>query len=326
MSGAGAGRAGSGRTVALWTVALAVAVALPWLLNPFPIRVLQQILLFGGLAIAWSLLGGFTLYWSFGHTAFVGLGAFAAALIEQRLDPAVGAVARMIIGSLGATAVGAIAAAMLAAPILRLRGIYFAVAMLAVAEILGEASKNFDVLQGAMGVSLPAVVVPGLSKVQLYYYLFLAFLVLCATVFTAVRRARIGTGLVCIGQDEDTAAMLGVPTERYKTVAFLASAALATLGGALYAHSLGFVTSGSVFRIDISFNMILYAMIGGIGTVAGPIIGAALMLIVTQVVLGDLLDYHLLLTGGLLIFLVLVAPKGLLGLAARLRASRAGHP
>ena len=305
---------------ALWCAALIVAVVSPWFLSAFPIRVLQQVLLFGGLAIAWSMLGGLTQYWSFGHTAFVGLGAFASALLEQHIDPSVGAAFVMLAGVVGATMLGAVVAAVLAIPILRLRGIYFAVAMLAVAEIMGEASKNFDVFQGAMGVSLPSVNVPGLSKVQLFYYLFLLFLVVCALLFAWVAKSRFGTGLTCIGQDEDTAAMLGVPTERYKSTAFVLSAALATLGGALYAHSLGFITSGSVFRTDMSFNMILFAMIGGMGTVFGPILGAAIMTVVTQVLLGDLLDYHMLLTGLLLIAIVLAAPKGLLGLAKKAQA------
>jgi branched-chain amino acid transport system permease protein len=319
VSAPAAGWTRSRAALAVWGVALVLALAAPWLLGPFPTRVLQQILLFGGLAIAWSMLGGFTQYWSFGHTAFVGLGAFAAALLEQRLDPSMTGAAKMLLGTIAATSLGALVAALLAIPILRLRGIYFAVAMLAVAEIMGEASKNFDLFQGAMGLSLPAVSVPGLTKVQLFYYLFLAFLVLCAVLFALVARSRFGTGLTCIGQDEDTAAMLGVPTERYKTIAFVSSAALATLGGALYAHSLGFITTGSVFRIDISFNMILFAMIGGIGTVLGPILGATIMIVVTQVLLGELLDFHMLLTGVLLIAIVLIAPKGLLGLAARAR-------
>jgi branched-chain amino acid transport system permease protein len=271
------------------------------------------------------MLGGFTQYWSFGHTAFVGLGAFAAALLEQRLDPSTSAAARMLLGTLGATVLGAIVAGLLALPILRLRGIYFAVAMLAVAEIMGEASKNFDIFQGAIGLSLPAVSVPGLSKVQLFYYLFLLFVVLNGVLFALIAKSRFGTGLTCIGQDEDTAGMLAVPTERYKTIAFVLSAALATLGGALYGHSLGFIATDSVFRIDMSFNMILYAMIGGMGTVLGPIIGAAIMIVVTQVFLGDLLDYHMLLTGALLIVIVLVAPKGLLGLAAKVRARMAAR-
>src|SRR3546814_17033883 len=92
--------------------------------------------------------------------------------------------------------------------------------MLAVAEILGGASRNFDVLQGAFGFSFPGVSVPGMNKTQLFYYLFLLLFVATALIFLWLRGSRLGIGLTCVGQDEDTAAMLGVPTERYNRLAF----------------------------------------------------------------------------------------------------------
>lgn len=301
--------------IALGAIAL---LAIPWLAAPFYLRVSQQILLFGGLAIAWSMLGGFTNYWSFGHTAFVGLGAFASGLLEQQLGAGIPAFAKMLAGMGFAMMVSAVIAVAIAIPVLRLRGIYFAIGMLAFAEILGEATRNFDIFQGAIGFTFPGVMVPGVSKVQLFYYLFLLLFVVNAVIFIVLRRSRVGIGLVCIGQDEDTAAMLGVPTERYKLAAFVLSAVLASAAGVLYGHSLGFITAGSVFRIDISLNLILFSMIGGIGTLAGPVIGATLMIVLTQVVLGDLLDFHMMLTGALLIVIVLAAPKGIVGLARRL--------
>lgn len=295
-------------------LALVLAVAAPFVLSPFHMRLLQQVWLFGGMAVGWGMLGGSTGYWSFGHTAFVGLGAFSAALIEQQLGPDMPAALRMIVGMVFATGVTTAAALAVALPVLRLRGIYFAIAMLAFAEILGEVSKAFDVFQGATGLVLPAVSVPGLSKVQLFYFLFLLLFAVNAAAFIWLRRSRLGVGLTCIGQDEDTAAMLGIPTERYKLAAFMLSAVLTGLGGVLYAHSLGFISTGSVFRIDISLNLILYSMLGGIGTVVGPTVGAAIMIFLTQVVLGDLLDLHMALTGAVLIAIVIIAPKGLVGL------------
>lgn len=302
--------------------ALAVVAALPWLLGPFHVRIVQQILLFGGLAIAWSLLGGFTTYWSFGHTAFVGLGAFAAGLIEQQLSPGLPAMLKLVIGLAFAVGLSAAIAVAVAVPVLRLRGIYFAVAMLAVAEILGEASRNFDVFQGAIGFTFPLLRVSGLSTIQVFYYLFFALFIVSGAVFLWLKNSRLGVGLTSIGQDEDTAAMLGVPTERYKLIAFVLSAMLTTAGGVLYGHSLGFITSGSVFRIDISFNLILFCMIGGLGTLLGPMIGAVIMIVLTQVVLGELLDFHMMITGSLLIAIVLLAPKGLIGTAQRFLGRR----
>jgi len=295
-------------------IALIVAVILPAVLLPFHLRVLQQIFLFGGMAIAWGFLGGFTTYWSFGHTAFIGLGAFSSALFEQWLGPAIAPELRLACGLLIAVVITFAVAILIALPILKLRGVYFAIGMLAFAEILGEASRNFDIFQGAIGVSLPAVSLPGVSSVSLFYWLFLMLFVVNSLIFIALRRSRIGMGLICIGQDEDTANMLGVPAERHKRIAFVLSACMISIGGVLYAHSLGFITTGSVFRVEHSLDMIVFNMLGGIGTVIGPALGTAIMVFVTQIVLGRLLDYHLMLTGVILIAIVSLAPAGLIGL------------
>lgn len=310
----------------LAAVVLVVLVAAPLVLAPFHVRILQQVFLFGGLAVAWGLLGGFTTYWSFGHAGFVGLGAFAAGLVELQLDPAMSPTLRMGIGIASASIVAAVVAVLVALPMLRLRGIYFAIGMLAFAEILAESSKAFGFFQGSTGFMLPNVTLFGLNKAQTFYYLFLALLIVNALIFTTVRRSKLGIGLVCIGQDEDTAAMMGVPTERYKLLAFVLSAVLTAIGGALFAHSLGFVTTASVFRTEISLNLILYSMLGGLGTMAGPVVGAAVMIVLTQVVLGNLLDMHMLLTGLVFIVIVIAAPTGLVGLLrdAAVRFPRSG--
>lgn len=299
---------------ALSALLLVAALVLPFVLPPFHLRLAQQILLFGGMAVGWGLLGGFTNYWSFGHTAFFGLGAFAAGLLGQQLDPGLSVTVRLLIGLAFAVGLALIAAVAIAIPVLKLRGIYFAIAMLAFAEILGEVTKTFDSFHGTTGFPLPVLAAPGLTKVQLFYFLFLLLFLVNVAVFVWLRRSRLGMGLTCVGQDEDTAAMLGIPTERYKLVAFVLSAVLTAAGGVLYGYSLGFISTGSVFRIDISLNLILYSMLGGIGTVAGPIAGAAIMIVLTQVVLGDLLDLHMMLTGVVLIAMVILAPKGLMGL------------
>jgi len=303
---------------------LVAALVLPFMLSPFQLRLAQQILLFGGMAVAWEMLGGFTNYWSFGHTAFFGLGAFGAGLLGQQLDPSLSVAVKLMIGMAFAIGLAFVAALAIAIPVLNLRGIYFAIAMLAFAEILAEITKTFDAFHGTSGFPLPALLVPGLTKVQLFYFLFLVLFLANIAVFVWLRRSRIGMGLTCIGQDEDTASMLGIPTERYKLIAFVLSAVLTAMGGVLYGYSLGFISTGSVFRIDISLNLILYTMLGGIGTVAGPIIGAALMIVLTQVVLGNLLDLHMMLTGAVLIAMVILAPKGLMGLARKVWDRRRG--
>ena len=141
-----------------------------------------------------------------------------------------------------------------------------------------------------------------------------------------IKIGRIGYGLVAVREDEDTAAMMGVPTEGYKITVFVISAVLTGMIGAAYAHSLGYITGESVFRVDFSLNMIVYALLGGIGTLIGPIVGAIVMVVLTQVLLGDLLDIHMLATGALLAILVLLAPKGIVGFVQGLLRGRGQAP
>lgn len=306
------------------TLAALVGLALaPLVLSPFHVRVGQIVLFSAGLALAWTILGGFSGYWSFGHTAFIGLGAFAAALTmggPTGLPPPLAFAFAVLIGS--ATCAGL--AAVIAYPILRLRGIYFAIAMLGVSQVLGELNNNLDLFKGSMGVVLPRIAPRGVDPATVFYYLFLAATALTLGIAFAVKVGRIGYGLLAIREDEDTARMLGVPTERYKIATFVLSAALTGMFGVIYAWSLGYITTSSVYRTDFSLNMIVYSLLGGMGTLIGPIVGSLVMVVLTQVLLGHLLDIHMMLTGAILVAMVLLAPRGLVGFVRRLSERRRG--
>ena len=144
-----------------------------------------------------------------------------------------------------------------------------------------------------------------------------------------IQHSRFGAGLLAIREDEDTARMLGVPTERYKRLAFVISAVLTGALGVIYAHSLGYITTDSVYRDDTNLNLVVFSLLGGMGTLFGPTIGAFLLVFITQVILGRLLDFHLFATGLLLVILVLAAPGGNPRLHSNPRASppfrRSGH-
>ena len=137
----------------------------------------------------------------------------------------------------------------------------------------------------------------------------------------AIRRSKFGAGLLSIREDEDTARMLGVPTERYKRQALVISAVLTGFLGVLYAHSLGYITTDSVYRDDTNLNLIVYSLLGGMGTLFGPVIGAGLLVFITQVILGKLLDFHLFATGLMLVLLILLAPGGVSALLKRKRSA-----
>jgi branched-chain amino acid transport system permease protein len=313
------------RTELVLGLALLVAGLLaPLLLPPFLIRVAQTVLMSAGLAIAWSLLGGFAGYWSFGHTVFIGVGAFAAALFEDKVDlghPAATFLAAMVFGAIAC----AVLAALVAYPILRLRGIYFAIAMLGVGQFTGEVVSNVDAFQGAVGISSLAVAPESIEPAVFFYYLMFAATSGVLVVAYVVRYSRLGYGLLSIREDEDAARMLGVPTERYKIAVFILSAVLVGIIGVIYGHSLGFITSGSVFRTDFSLNMIVQSLLGGMGTLIGPIIGSLLMVVLTQVLLGRFLDVHMMMTGALLVAMVLLAPRGLVGFVRDYRERRRGR-
>ena len=313
--------------IALTVVAIAALAAVPFILMPFHVRVGQLILLSTALGLSWTLLGGFAGYWSFGHTAFIGLGAFAAGLFEteflgtafMRAEPLTG----LAIGTLVAMAICATAAAIVAWPILRLRGIYFAVAMLGVAQVLSELTNSIEAFKGSLGLVFPRIPAFGLRQEAVFYYLLLIATAVILAIAFAIKNARIGHGLAAMREDEDTARMLGVPTERYKITMFILSATLTGALGAIYAHSLGYITTGSVYRTDFSLNMIVHNLLGGIGTLLGPMIGAIIMVLLTQVVLGSFLNLHMFLTGAMLVALVLAAPKGIVGTIKSLRRRKA---
>lgn len=300
-----------------------VLAAFPAVLPPFYVRVGQLMLYSAGLGIAWSILGGFAGYASFGHSAFIGVGAFAAGLMENQY-PDLAPLVALGLGLVTGAAACAILAAVIAYPILRLRGTFFAIAMLGVAHVCAELNNNIDALQGSLGLNFPAIVPASLAPEIFFYEIYLAAGAIILLIAWAVQRSRLGAGLLSIREDEDTARMLGVPTEHYKRLAFVLSAVLTGVLGVMYAHALGYITTDSVYRDDTNLNLVVFSLLGGMGTLFGPVIGAFLLVFVTQVVLARLLDFHLFATGLLLVILVLAAPGGAAGLFRRWRRRGAG--
>jgi branched-chain amino acid transport system permease protein len=295
-------------------VAAAVVLAFgPAVLAPFYVRVGQLMLYSAGLGVAWAILGGFAGYASFGHAAFIGVGAFTAGLVESRF-PTLPAPLLLVLGLAAGAACCACLSALIAYPILRLRGTFFAIAMLGVSHVCAEVTNNVDIFQGSLGLNFPPIAPASVDPASFFYEVYLACALFVLLVAWQIRRSRFGAGLLSIREDEDTARMLGVPTERYKRIAFVVSAMLTGLLGVIFAHSLGYITTESVYRDDTNLSLIVYSLLGGMGTLFGPVIGAALLVFITQVILARLLDFHLFATGLLLVLLVLMAPGGVLGL------------
>jgi branched-chain amino acid transport system permease protein len=304
-------------TAALLVSAVALSAFAP-LLSPFHLRLGISVFLSAGMAVSWYILGGFANYYSFGHTAFVGVGAFACGLALERWRPD-NWPCTLLLGAAAAMLACAFLAALIAPAILRLRGHYFTIAMLAVALVCGEASSAFPLFRGSIGLSLPDIAPPSVSPELFFYLIALAALALIIIVALVISRSRLGYGLFAIREDEEAAQMLGVPTARTKIMAFVVSSSLTGLMGALYAFNLAYITTDSVFRGSLSLEMIVNCLVGGMSSLFGPVLGAIAMTFITKVLLGGLLEYHLAITGLIVIFIVYFAPGGLLGLGKLVR-------
>jgi branched-chain amino acid transport system permease protein len=306
--------------LALMVAAAAVLAFGPLVLPAFYVRVGQLMLYSAGLGVAWAILGGFAGYASFGHSAFIGVGAFAAGLIESRFSDLPSPLL-LPLGLVTGAACCAVLSAVIAYPILRLRGTFFAIAMLGVSHVCAEVTNNIDFFQGSLGLNFPPIAPPSWDPANFFYELYLVAGLAVLMIAWKIRYSRFGAGLLSIREDEDTARMLGVPTERYKRQAFVISAVLTGILGVIYGHSLGYITTDSVYRDDTNLSLIVYSLLGGMGTLFGPVIGAFTLVFITQVILGRLLDFHLFATGLMLVLLILLAPGGITGLLKRRRTA-----
>src|SRR2546427_2034662 len=267
------------------------------------------IVLFAAMATAWDVLGGWTGQLSLGHAVFVGIGAYAMALLVLRAGvvPWWGAV----VGVGASVAVAAIWGGVT----FRLRGPYFALASIAVAEMTRIDANNWARLTiGAEGISLPDL--PRFLGLDLFsrrveFYLALILLRPALVVAWWLQRSRFGYHLHAIREGEDAAIALGINPTRDKVWAFLASAALTSLGGSLYGIFLGFFEPRGMFSLDLSVQLALMAYIGGAGTLFGPLIGAGLLVGGSEVLRIYFPGKSLFVYGVLIILVVLFAPDGL---------------
>ena len=288
---------------ALVAVLLALAVY-PVLGTGYGTRSVLQIFMWIALAGSWNIISGLTGYVSFGHVAFFGAGAYTAGIL---------------ITSSGwswplAALAGGVAAAVLAlgigGPCLRLKGPYFAIAMLGLNEVLRALVSYFEGLTGGgNGLSLPTLD----ATVPVYYAMGLTAVAVTVGARLIIG-SRFGLRLMTIREDEVAAEALGIPTFRHKLVAFLLSAIGPGIAGALTARDQGYIEPLSVFPLATTITMIVMALFGGKGTVWGPVLGAAVLFVAQELVWARYPYVHPLLFGAIIIAVVLVMPRGVLGL------------
>jgi len=258
------------------SVVAAIAIAYPLLLSsPFQQRLGALVLLYAIAASAWNIVGGYAGQVSVGHVVFFGCGAYAAmgSYAKFGLSP--------LFGIPGGIVLAVALAAIIGVPTLRLSGHYFSMATIAVAETMRLIVTNTEWLGAAVGLSGPTVPrnvfdLSFLSSLP-YYYLFLAVLAITLLVTWWMTNSRMGFYLRAIKDSERAARSLGAPASRTKLYAYMLSAALTSVAGALYAMMFGFVDPESGLGILISVKILIMAALGGAGLLFGPLVGAAIL-------------------------------------------------
>ncbi len=285
--------------------------------KPFPQHVMILVFMFGMMAVAWNIMGGYAGMFSFGQVAFFGIGAYTSSflLITYHVNPWLGLVVGGLIAALVAAAIGY--------PCSNLRGHYFAIASIAFGEIVRTHFNNWKLVGAAEGMTLP-MLEESFEKFMFhssklpYYYIMLAFLIISLVVCYIIATSKMGYYFRAIKESHDVAKVLGINVVWYRLIAIMISAFLTAMAGTFYAQYVLYLDPESVLILPISVQIVLISMLGGAGSIMGPVIGAAILIPVseiTRVMLGhkgtgiDMLIY-----GALITLISVYQPKGVWGL------------
>ncbi|WP_028141338.1 ABC transporter permease subunit [Bradyrhizobium ottawaense] len=297
------------RTMLLLT-ALAVLVAVPWFGSDVLIQFGINALLLAVLAQGWNVIGGYAGYASFGNSVFYGLGSYGVAIAMAQWQLPFG------VGLLFAAALAVVFAVLIGMPMLRLRGHYFAIATLALAQVMAAIVSNVKLAGRNVGLVLPP-----LNNDPLFYELSLVLLVLATLTVYWLTRSRFGFGLIAIRENEEGAAVMGVNTTLYKTVAFAISGVFSALAGGIHAYWVTFIDPESAFDIGLNVKMIIMAVFGGPGTVFGPVVGALSLSAVSELLSSEITSLAGLFFGVVVVVAVVLMPRGLADVLRRFRST-----
>jgi branched-chain amino acid transport system permease protein len=292
----------------LWFAAAAFVLAAPIFLDRGSLNDLWNLAFAVILASAWNILGGFAGQVSLGYSAFLGIGAYTTVLLALKgVDPFLTLPLGAVIAALFSVVIGL--------PAFRLRGPYFTIATIGVAEAVRVSASTVEWTGGSSGLRMPA----DTFDFNKNYFAMIALAIVTVAVAAYVKRSAFGRALAAIKQDIDAAEAVGIHSTRFKIVAHAISAALVALAGSLYAINFQYIAPGSVFDFRLSLSIVLMPIIGGVGTVVGPLFGALIFstLQIKLLSIPALRDSFLFIYGGLLIVVMLFEPDGLVGVVRR---------
>jgi len=287
-------------------------VALPFLIEGYWVRVTTSILMYAIVTAALNIIAGFAGYAAFGNIVFFGIGAYTTAMLMLRVGfPWWGGV---IVGGL----LAAIYAILLGIPILRLRGHYFAIATLGINRATEQIALDWGSFTGGgKGITLP---LPKMEIQQFYamiYFIMFGLLLLTVLVNFMISRSRLGYALRAIRDNEDAAEASGIFPARCKITAWAISAFLTGLTGGVFAYWFSFIEPATVFDIMIAVKAFVMMMLGGAGTVLGPVLGAFLIELISETVWSKFLTLHMMILGIIMVAVVILIPKGMLDMFRR---------
>ena len=299
------------RSLLFALIALALLAALPFVIGNYWLRVLTSVFMVGVVAQGLNVIVGFAGYHAFGNSAFFGVGAYIVAVALNAGIP-------LPLAIVAAGAGSALVAGVFGWPLLRLRGHYFAIASVALNMAFIEVILNLGgITGGAQGLPLPISPMAPDLLYRIIYFIMLGALVAATAVVWMLSQSRLGYALRALKDSESGAEVMGVDTVRAKIAAWAISAAMTGTVGGIWAYWITFIEVSSAFDIGISMRAYIMMLLGGIGTVFGPIAGAFLFQIVATLIWAEFTHIHNLLLGVFLVAVVLLVPHGVLPLLSR---------
>jgi branched-chain amino acid transport system permease protein len=299
------GITGNPAAIVVVLVLMVALLGVPLLHNDYLSTVFRYVLMYATMAYGWNLIGGYTGYVSFGNVTFFGLGAYCSGVLSTH------GIDNLALDIALAVVVNAVFAVLMGLAVLRLRGPYFGIATLGIGVAVAEIVANLDALGGSSGLAVHQV---DEAHFSIYYYaMWLVTLVAILGTF-AIARSKLGYAFVAIRENEEAAAVLGIAATRYKITAWALGAVMAGAAGAVFACANGFIDPSITFASDSNVFPIVMTILGGIGTVAGPFIGALLLDGANELLQRYFVNAHTLFFGSMIVLIVLLLPRGLVWL------------
>ena len=293
-------------------IAFLACALFPYIASGFWMRLLTSIFLYAILAQGLNIIAGFTGYAAFGNMIFFGLGGYTVGILMVKAGIS------FFPSLIAAGAVGIIAAILIGMPLLRLKGHYFALASLGAAEAVRQIMDNLTGLcGGAMGLTLPQMAgKPAQVNLSFYYLIFFLLLIFFAATYI-ISKNRLGYALKAIKANEEAADAMGINTTLYKIVAWAISGLFTAIAGGIYAYWFTFIEPATVFDVMIVVKLFVILLLGGAGTVMGPLYGAFIFEGISEIVWSRFLNLHMGILGIIVILIVFFVPNGLIDMVRR---------